>query len=95
MDKSKNKAIAVLSGGLDSTVAVAYFKDKYEIHALTFDYGQKSAEMEIKSAKDICEQLNIRHTIIDFPWLKKLGKSALTSDEEVPELKMNRNSMIN
>ncbi len=90
MDKSKNKAIAVLSGGLDSTVAVAYFKDKYEIHALTFDYGQKSAEMEIKSAKDICEQLNIRHTIIDLPWLKKLGKSALTSDEEVPELKMNQ-----
>ena len=32
MDKSKNKAIAVLSGGLDSTVAVAFFKDKYEIH---------------------------------------------------------------
>ena len=90
MDKSKNKAIAVLSGGLDSTVAVAYFKDKYEFHALTFDYGQRSAKMEIKSAKAICEQLNIKHTVIDLPCLKKLGKSALTSDEEVPELKMNQ-----
>ncbi len=90
MDKSKNKAIAVLSGGLDSTVAVTYFKDKYEIHALTFDYGQRSAKMEIKSAIAICEQLNIKHTLIDLPWLKKLGKSALTSDEEVPELKMDQ-----
>jgi len=90
MVKSKNKAIAVLSGGLDSTVAVAYFKDKYEIHALTFDYGQRSADIEIKSAKVICEQLNIKHTVINLPWLKTLGKSALTSEEEVPELKMNQ-----
>ncbi len=88
MINQKNKAIAVLSGGLDSTVATAYFKDKYEIHALTFDYGQRSAEMEIESAKAICEQLNIKHTVMKLPWLKKLGKSALTSDEEVPELKI-------
>ena len=81
MINQKNKAIAVLSGGLDSTVATAYFKDKYEIHALTFDYGQRSAEMEIESAKAICEQLNIKHTVMKLPWLKKLGKSALTSDE--------------
>ncbi len=90
MDKSKTKAIAVLSGGLDSTVAVTYFKDKYEIHALTFDYGQRSAKMEIKSAETICEQLNIKNTVIKLPWLKNIGKSALTSDEEVPELKIHQ-----
>jgi len=83
----KPKAISVLSGGLDSTVATAYFKDKYDIHAITFNYGQRSAKMEIQSAKAICEKLEIKHTVIELPWLKKLGKSALTSDEEVPELK--------
>jgi len=46
----KPKAITVLSGGLDSTVATAYFKDKYDIQGVTFDYGQRSARMEIKSA---------------------------------------------
>lgn len=83
----KPKAISVLSGGLDSTVATVYFKDKYDIHAITFNYGQRSAKMEIQSAKAICVELNIKHTVLELPWLKKLGKSALTSDEEVPELK--------
>jgi len=85
---NKPKAVSVLSGGLDSTVATAYFKDKYDIHAITFNYGQKSAKMEIRSAKSICEELNIEHTVVELPWLKKLGKSALTSDTEVPELKV-------
>lgn len=84
---NKPKAISVLSGGLDSTVTTAYFKDKYEIHAITFNYGQRSAEMEIKSSKEICENLGIEHTVIELPWLQKLGKSALTSEAEVPELK--------
>lgn len=86
--KNKPKAISVLSGGLDSTVATAYYNNEYEIHAITFNYGQRSAKMEIKSAKAVCEKLGIKHTVLDLPWLKKLGKSALTSDEEVPELKM-------
>lgn len=85
--KNKPKAISVLSGGLDSTVATTYFADKYDIHALTFDYGQRSARMEIESSEVICEKLGMKHTVIELPWLKKLGKSALTSDFEVPELK--------
>ena len=86
--ENKPKAISVLSGGLDSTVATAHYNDKYEIHAITFNYGQRSAEMEIKSARAVCEKLGIEHSVLDLPWLKKLGKSALTSDAEVPELKM-------
>ena len=35
------KAITVLSGGLDSTVATANCQGKYDIQALTFDYGQR------------------------------------------------------
>jgi 7-cyano-7-deazaguanine synthase len=83
----KPKAISVLSGGLDSTVATGYYSDKYKIHAITFNYGQRSARMEIDSSKSICEKLGIEHTVIELPWLKKLGKSALTSDAEIPELK--------
>ncbi|AEG19026.1 7-cyano-7-deazaguanine synthase QueC [Methanobacterium paludis] len=87
MVSNKKKAITVLSGGLDSTVATSYFNDEYEIHALTFDYGQWSAEREIESAKTVCEKLNIKHTVLNLPWLSKLGGSALTSNEEIPELK--------
>ncbi len=83
----KPKAISVLSGGLDSTVATGYYSDKYKIHAITFNYGQRSARMEIDSSKAICKKLGVEHTVIELPWLKKLGKSALTSDAEIPELK--------
>ena len=82
----KSKAITVLSGGLDSTVATAYFKDKYDMQALTFNYGQKSAKMEIRSAKAVCEKLGIGHTVIELPWFINLGNSALTSDADVPKL---------
>jgi len=86
---NKSKAISVLSGGLDSTVATAYFKDTYDIHAITFDYGQRSAEMEIQSSKSICEELNIKHTVIELLWLKELGSSALTSaDVDIPQIRM-------
>lgn len=81
----KLNAITVLSGGLDSTVASSKFKEDYNIHALTFDYGQKSAEMEIKSAKAVCDKINAEHTVIKLPWLAELGGSALTSDEAIPE----------
>ncbi|MCE7697629.1 MAG: 7-cyano-7-deazaguanine synthase [Methanobacterium paludis] len=66
MVSNKKKAITVLSGGLDSTVATSYFNDEYEIHALTFDYGQWSAEREIESAKTVCEKLNIKHTVLNY-----------------------------
>jgi len=87
---SKPKATSVLSGGLDSTVATFYFKDQYQIHALTFNYGQRSAEMEIKSSQAICDVMGIEHTVIDLPWLATLGNSALTSQEEVPQLGMDQ-----
>lgn len=87
----KPKAISVLSGGLDSTVATSFLNDEFEIHALTFDYGQRSAQIEIKASKRICKHLGIKHTVIDLPWLGNLGKSSLTvHDDEVPQLKRDK-----
>ena len=85
MESKKKRAISVLSGGLDSTVATAKFREDYLIHALTFNYGQKSAEMEIKSANAVCREIGAENTVIELPWLYKLGKSALTSDAVIPE----------
>ena len=71
MVSEKKKAIAVLSGGLDSTVATSSFKDEYEIHALTFNYGQRSAQREIKAARSICEKLNMANNETNTPrWLR-------------------------
>jgi len=51
----------LLSGGIDST-SLAFWK-KPEI-ALTVDYGQASAEGEIRAASQITKILHIRHEII-------------------------------
>lgn len=87
---NRKKAISVLSGGLDSTVATSLLVKDYEVHAITFDYGQKSSTMEISSSAAICDKLGLEHTIIKLPWLAHLGDSALTSAEEVPKLEMNQ-----
>jgi len=79
------KAIILLSGGLDSLVALGYPQNDYEIElALTFDYGQKSAKTEIEASKKICEFYNIKHKIIKLDWLKEITKTSLVSEDEIP-----------
>ena len=83
---SKKKGISILSGGLDSVVATSVYADDYDLTALTFNYGQKSLEQEIKHAKMVCDELSIKHEVIDLPWLKKISNSSLTSNEAIPEI---------
>ncbi|WP_455645077.1 7-cyano-7-deazaguanine synthase QueC [Methanosphaera sp.] len=83
---SKPKGITVLSGGLDSTVATSIYSKEYDLTAITFNYGQQSLEKELKHAKKICSTLNMKHVIIDLPWLNKISNSTLTTDEEIPEI---------
>ncbi|MDO5825093.1 MAG: 7-cyano-7-deazaguanine synthase QueC [Methanosphaera sp.] len=85
---SKAKAIAVLSGGLDCCVATSIYSDDYDITAITFNYNQKSLDEEIKAAKRICEKFNMKHVIIDLPWLAEISNSSLNSNEEVPEVSL-------
>ena len=80
------KAIAVLSGGLDSCVATCVYAEDYEIHGITFNYGQKSFKQELKASKEICKKMGFTHEVIDLPWLNKISNSSLTSDNEIPTL---------
>lgn len=79
------KSIILLSGGLDSFVSLVLAKDEYNIKlALTFDYGQKSAQREIDASKRICEYYNIEHRIIKLDWLKEITQTSLVSEKEIP-----------
>jgi 7-cyano-7-deazaguanine synthase len=80
------KAISVLSGGLDCTVATSVFDKDYEIHAITFDYGQKAFRQELKASKNICEKMGWTHEVIDLPWLSKISTSSLNTSEDIPEV---------
>ena len=82
--------IALLSGGLDSTVSLAMFLEKYKINlAVTFDYGHRANEKEILAASRISEYYKIPHQVIDLPFLKDQTHSALVNrKEDLPFLKI-------
>lgn len=68
-----NRAIILLSGGLDSVVSLSSAIKTYNIEiALTFDYGQKALNQELKASKEISEYYNIKHEIFNVRWLKDL-----------------------
>ena len=78
--KSTRKAICILSGGMDSTLASYIAKnDGYEIIAVHFNYGQRTQDRELKAFRDICEDLKILEKYeIDIPFFTQIGASALT-----------------
>ncbi|NLM02569.1 7-cyano-7-deazaguanine synthase {ECO:0000255/HAMAP-Rule:MF_01633} [Methanothermobacter wolfeii] len=78
------KAISILSAGMDSSVSTALLSREYDISAITFDYGQRSAQMEVRYARKLSEYLGIEHRVIELPWLGELGGSVLTDDGELP-----------
>ena len=82
------KAISILSGGLDCCVATTVFNKEYEIHAITFNYGQKAFKQELKSSKEICDKMGWTHEVIELPWLENISNSSLNTSEEIPEVEI-------
>ena len=79
------KAVVLLSGGLDSTTVLAVARDEgYETYAMSFRYGQRHT-VELQCAKRVAKALGVtQHTVVDID-LRTFGSSALTADIEVPK----------
>ncbi|MCE2927684.1 MAG: 7-cyano-7-deazaguanine synthase QueC [Rickettsiales bacterium] len=73
-----NKAVMLLSGGLDSMVALAVAKSHgFEVHALSFSYGQRH-QHELVAARKIARHYGITdHKIMTID-LAGIGGSSLT-----------------
>ena len=88
------KAVVLLSGGLDSATCLAVAKkEKFEIHALCFDYGQRH-KIEIECSRRTAAAIGVaKFHLIRFD-LRQWGASALTSDQlEVPEFQEHHDSV--
>lgn len=94
----KNRSIILLSGGLDSLVALGYSKKHTDYNvelALTFDYGQKSVKEEIETSKKIALYYNVKHEVISLDWLKKITKTALVSEKKIPDAELEPQANLN
>ena len=75
-----NKAVVLLSGGLDSaTTAAIAIAEGYEAIALSFNYGQRHHK-ELEAAKKIVEALKIKEHFITDIDLSQWGGSSLTDE---------------
>ncbi len=84
---TKNSSIVLLSGGLDSTVSAAIAKKKTRLlFALTFDYGQRAAKMEILASRRICRALGIAHKTIKIPFFRTFKNLALLKSKKTPQM---------
>jgi 7-cyano-7-deazaguanine synthase len=74
-----DSAVVLLSGGLDSTVALAdVVVRKPVVCALTFNYGQRAFKHELKAAQAIAAHYQVPHRVIALPWIAELLPTALT-----------------
>lgn len=78
-------AVVLLSGGLDSTTALAICREAgFVPHALSFRYGQRHL-VELEAAARVAEALGVAEHLISEIDLRRFGGSALTADIAVPK----------
>jgi 7-cyano-7-deazaguanine synthase len=78
-------AVVLLSGGLDSTTALAIAQaEGYDVFAISFRYGQRH-KIELDSARRVAERMRVlKHIVVDID-LRQFGGSALTDEIDVPK----------
>lgn len=85
MAKSKELAVCLVSGGMDSLVTAAIANQTHESLAfLHLNYGQRTEKQELESFKKIAQHYYVpssHQKIIDISFLKQIGGSSLTDDK--------------
>ncbi len=77
-DSKKGKAVVLMSGGLDSTTALAIAMEQgYDCWPLSFDYGQRH-KTELIAASNIVKHFKLKHHKVLKLDLTQIGGSALT-----------------
>lgn len=83
MRKIMTKAVILLSGGLDSYVALDIAIKKFDnISALFFDYGQKACNEEYLAVSHISKKYSLDLIKIELPFLKDITKNSLVCENE-------------
>jgi len=93
MNIEQQKAVILVSGGLDSSTTLAIARDQgYDCYALSFDYGQRHSS-ELLAASRVAKTLGaLAHKQVSLD-MRTIGGSALTDDSiDVPVVPMGSTS---
>lgn len=82
------RAVAILSGGLDSTVSMARaIAAGYRVRqAIFFDYGQKAARRERAASRSIARHYGVPWLEIALPWLRAVTRTSLVGTKRPPRV---------
>lgn len=73
--------LVLFSGGVDSTTCLALAKTlDRDVRCISFDYGQRHREAELKAAKNIAAYYDVPFEILDIKPIFAGGKSSLTNE---------------
>lgn len=80
MKENIKKAVCIMSGGMDSTLAAYMMKEEgFEIVGVHFNYDQRTQSKELECFEAICDRLQVKNKyVLDLDFFAKLGASALT-----------------
>jgi 7-cyano-7-deazaguanine synthase len=69
-----DSALVLLSGGLDSAVALWWAKKRWDTYALTFKYGQLNSS-EVRSARRLAKRAEVaHHFVVNVCFLKQISE---------------------
>ena len=81
----KRKAVVLVSGGLDSATVLAIAREAgFELHAISFDYGQRH-HFELAAARRVCAANDVASRVDFRVDTGAFGGSALTTGIDVPK----------
>lgn len=74
-----DKAVVLVSGGMDSLVTAAIANPDCELSFLHLNYGQRTEKKELKAFNDIADYYNVgSRLVVDAKYLSQIGGSSLT-----------------
>jgi len=83
IEKEKELAVVLVSGGMDSCVTAAIANEEYKTAFLHLNYGQRTEERELKAFHGIADFYKvptILRLVVSIEHLQKIGGSSLTDD---------------
>jgi 7-cyano-7-deazaguanine synthase len=85
------RAVCIVSGGLDSICTAAYLSrlKKYDVFMMSFIYGQRARNREVRQAHFFAKTLNVQdHRIVDISFMKELYANSNSLTDRKQQLSM-------